>query len=42
MVSVARQWLIWGYHGLSIVTKFFGGFICIKLWLIFVNASATL
>ncbi len=32
-VRVARPWLMCGYHGLSIVTKYiFFGFICIKPW----------
>ncbi len=30
MVSVAKPWLICVYHGLTIVTMFFCGFICSK------------
>ncbi len=33
MLSVAKPWLICGYHGLSIVTMFF---FVVKPWFIFV------
>ncbi len=43
MVSVAKPWLICGYHGLTIVSMFFFGSICgktmVNLWLPWFNYS---
>ncbi len=37
MISVAKPWLICGYHGLTIVTMFFFALFMVKPWLTFVR-----
>ncbi len=40
MVSVAKPWLICGFHGLTKVTMFFFFFV-VKPWLIFIRDQST-